>query len=65
MKITIQQIQFLLTFLNRVDIKGNEAEELVRLKMMLVQEGQSLQASEQQVEKVAKKVVEKVEKDKK
>jgi hypothetical protein len=50
MKLTIQQLQNLLGFLNRVQLQGNEAEELVRLKMIFVQEGQKLQTETKQVE---------------
>ena len=62
MKLTIQQLQNLLGFLNRVNLTGNEAEELVRLKMIFVQEGQKLQAEGQNV---TEKVVEEKEESKK
>lgn len=38
MKISKQQLNNLLIFLNRVDLKGQEAETLAQLKMIIVQE---------------------------
>ena len=38
MKLTKEQIRNLLAFLNRVDLKGAEAEALVEIKLVLVKE---------------------------
>ena len=60
MKLTIQELQNLIGFLNRVDLKGNEAEALVSLKYKIAKEAEGLNNKETS-EKVAKKVVKEAE----
>jgi len=60
MKLTIQELQNLGAFLNRVDLKGNEAEALVSLKYKIAKEAEGLNNKETS-EKVAKKVVKEAE----
>lgn len=43
---TPQDIQNILAFLNRCDLKGNEAVEMVRLQQLLVKIGQEAQMAE-------------------
>jgi len=51
MKLTLQQLQNLLSFLNRVQLQGNEAEELVRLKLIIVEEVKKLQTEKTETKK--------------